>query len=347
MRPNARSLAVAQGKGSTPTQALISAAMEAVEAWHAEDIADRFHRASHAELSSSHRVADPALLARTSRAFQPDAPIDWIEAVDLLAGGTCWVPAECVHTDYRLPRPPGSGFFCATTNGLAGGNHMLEAVISAICEVIERDAFTLLHAGGAVARARRRLDPDSVDDAGCRALLNRCTAAGMAVRLWDATSDIGVAAFLCELADAADPAVHALAGTGCHPARAAALARAITEAAQARLTVIGGMRDDLEPALYETDALAPVHGFMAALAPPGRGDFRAVPDFVADDLGADLRFLLARLCAVGIGSVAAVDLTRPDFAIPVVKIVIPGLEGRLGHPDYTPGPRALAVRVPA
>jgi ribosomal protein S12 methylthiotransferase accessory factor YcaO len=35
-----------------------------------------------------------------------------------------------------------------------------------------------------------------------------------------------------------------------------------------------------------------------------------------------------------------VDLTNPDIAVPVVKIVIPGLEGRLGHPDYTPGPRA-------
>ena len=118
MRPNARSLAVAQGKGSSPAQARISAVMEAVEAWHAEAIADRFRRASHAGLAARHRVADPALLARTPRAFDPEAPIDWIEAVDLLAGGGCWLPAECVHTDYRLPRPPGSGFFCATTNGL-------------------------------------------------------------------------------------------------------------------------------------------------------------------------------------------------------------------------------------
>ena len=340
VRPNARSLAVAQGKGLTPGQARISAVMEAIDAWHAEDIFPRFHRAAYSALAAAHRVADPALLARTARPFEPNVPIDWIEATDLLAGGACWVPAECVHTDYRLPRPPGSGFFCATTNGLAGGNHLLEALVAGIAEVIERDAFSLFAASPAGERARRRLDPDSIDDPACRALIDRCTGAGMAVRLWNASSDIGVAAFLCELADAADPAVRAFAGMGCHPARPAALVRAITEAAQARLTVIAGMRDDLEATLYDADPLA---GFMAALAPPGRADFRDAPDFTSDDLGADLDFLLARLRSAGIGCVAAIDLTRPEFAIPVAKIVIPGLEGRWRHPDYTPGPRARAL----
>ena len=38
--------------------------------------------------------------------------------------------------------------------------------------------------------------------------------------------------------------------------------------------------------------------------------------------------------------VIAVDLTRPDFAIPVVRLVIPGLEWDPHHPNYRPGPRA-------
>jgi hypothetical protein len=38
-----------------------------------------------------------------------------------------------------------------------------------------------------------------------------------------------------------------------------------------------------------------------------------------------------------------VDLTMPEFNLPVVKIVIPGLEGVPDGPDYVPGARAQAV----
>ena len=67
--------------------------------------------------------------------------------------------------------------------------------------------------------------------------------------------------------------------------------------------------------------------------------FRDVPSFVADDLVRDLRQKLERLGSAGLSRVIAVDLTRPDFGIPVVRVVIPGLEGDIRHPHYTPGPR--------
>ena len=52
---------------------------------------------------------------------------------------------------------------------------------------------------------------------------------------------------------------------------------------------------------------------------------------------------LERLRAIGIERVVAVDLTRPDFGIPVVKVVIPGLEWDRNHPSYAAGPRARQV----
>jgi ribosomal protein S12 methylthiotransferase accessory factor YcaO len=40
-----------------------------------------------------------------------------------------------------------------------------------------------------------------------------------------------------------------------------------------------------------------------------------------------------------------IDLTRSEFGIPVVRIVIPGLEGAHKVPGYIPGVRAqLALR---
>jgi ribosomal protein S12 methylthiotransferase accessory factor len=52
-----------------------------------------------------------------------------------------------------------------------------------------------------------------------------------------------------------------------------------------------------------------------------------------------------RLGAVGIRQVVVVDLTKPDWGLPVVRVVIPGLEGcDEGEPGYLPGPRARVAR---
>ena len=44
------------------------------------------------------------------------------------------------------------------------------------------------------------------------------------------------------------------------------------------------------------------------------------------------------------GEAVAVDLGRPEIGVPVVRVVVPGLEGCADDPGYAPGPRALAAR---
>jgi ribosomal protein S12 methylthiotransferase accessory factor len=70
-----------------------------------------------------------------------------------------------------------------------------------------------------------------------------------------------------------------------------------------------------------------------------------VPTFESDTIGADIAWSLERLRAVGVDQVVVVDLTLEQFQIPVVRVVIPGLEGAYkgSHSDYAPGPRARAV----
>ena len=72
--------------------------------------------------------------------------------------------------------------------------------------------------------------------------------------------------------------------------------------------------------------------------------FFDVPNHDTNDLSADLRWELGQLRSVGIGQVIAVDLTRPDLRIPVVRVVIPGLEWDCNHPNYRPGARVRQVR---
>jgi len=116
----------------------------------------------------------------------------------------------------------------------------------------------------------------------------------------------------------------------------------MTEAAQIRLTYIAGIRDDLPPSDYTESAEEKLGAALldAVSQAAEARSFRDVPSLDTDDVAVDLRWELERLRAVGVERIIAVDLTRPDFGIPVVRMVIPGLEWDCTHRDYIPGPRA-------
>jgi ribosomal protein S12 methylthiotransferase accessory factor len=355
VRPNSRSVSVAQGKGLDLPQALASALMEACEGYFAEEVGP-CRAASYRELAAHDIVVDPATLSPGVRPFDADRSISWIEGFDLLRREPCWVPAEVVHMDYTAAEP--DGYFLAGSNGLASGNNLIEAINAALYEVVERDAVALWAATPIVRRAATVLDLATVDDTDCRTLLAKYDAAEIAVRVCHVTTEIGVPAFICETRDLApnDPTrLNLFHGAGCHADRGIALSRALTEAAQTRLTYIAGLRDDLSPDEYRDEA-APsdarrrrargtdAHGalFDAIAAQATRVAFRDVPRFVEDDLRSDLLWALDRLAGAGLARAIAVDLTREPVGIPVVRLIVPGLEWDPHHPNYRPGARAQA-----
>lgn len=348
-RPNARALAVSQGKGTSLAAAKVSGLMEAIESWHAEHIDLPLKRGSYEDLRYSNRLVDPAALPRpASSPYTPFMPLLWIEADDLIAGGTAWVPYELVHMDYRLPFPQGHGCFLASSNGLASGNHRLEAIIHGLCEVIERDARTLWSLRDEETQDETRLDLETVADPLCRRLLTRFACAGVEVGVWDMTSDLGVPSFYCRVVQGAEGPGQGIGpayGSGTHLIREVALARALTEAAQCRLTYISGARDDLLREDYQR-LLAPAEQARwlsrIRLGAPVR-DFNALPTWGGRSLRGDLDALLDRLAAVGLAQVLVVDLTRREFGIPVVRVIVPGLEGVQTSSGLLPGPRARRV----
>ncbi|QRZ15776.1 YcaO-like family protein [Paracoccus methylovorus] len=344
-RPNARSLAVSQGKGLDMDAATASGLMEAAELYHAEHIEAPLKLGSLNELAHSHRMIDLGRLARVSDRFHRDLPMLWIQGRDLVSGEERWVPFECVRANYTLPPPPGSGCFLCSSNGLASGNTMAEATCHAICELIERDATTLWHQSPHERRAETGLDLESVADPACCAVLDRLQGAGFDVHAWQVASDLGVPAFFCLISDRRDRGAHHGIGAGAHPTRAIALLRALTEAAQVRCTYISGARDDLQPEEYGRHALDQKARAAAGLRASHRPmvNFAALDEFVSDDFAEDLDWLLARLRAVGIDEAVAVDLRKPGLDLPVVRVVIPGLEAPCDHPAWRPGPRAFAA----
>jgi ribosomal protein S12 methylthiotransferase accessory factor len=333
-RPNARSLAVSQGKGLDLDAARASAVMESVEGYHSENVELPLKLASYRDLCVHHTVVDTDLLPRFqwNTSFHPHLPLLWVEGQDWLQHESVWVPFQLVHGQYTAALRFDLRSFAVTSTGLASGNHLLEATSHAISELVERDAahrFSLLPEA---EREARRVDLDTVDDTDCRDALERFQRAGVAVAVWQLPSRVPLPGFECLIANRDDdplwPQLPA-SGFGCHPVRHIALLRALTEAAQSRLTAISGARDDMPRTEYAAIRDAENLSLMRSRAcAKGVRPFSAAPSHEHETFQEDLDLELALLEAAGYQRVILVDLALPGFDVSVVRVIVPGMEVR-------------------
>jgi ribosomal protein S12 methylthiotransferase accessory factor len=331
-RPNSRSNIVAQGKGLDLDAAKISGMMEAIEGYYAERIMQPVIFASASEMGERYALADlDGLPRRRTTGFNTDTRILWTASRDVCSHREAWLPYEMVHANFSLPHPPGAGNFPCSTNGLAAGNSSIEALSHGICEAVERDAATLFDLTPR-ATERRRVDLSSIDDPDCLAVIDRIQVAGLAVAIWDITSDVGIAVFQCQIMErGSGPGLLALPaeGHGCHLDRSVALLRALTEAAQARVTAICGLREDIGPDMYgrydDPDTLEAWRRVVTSTEAARR--FTDVPTYMSGTVAGDIAHALGRLRSVGIDQVLSIELTAATGGpVSVTRVVIPGLE---------------------
>lgn len=343
-RPNAPTLAVSGGKGFTTLAAMASAGMEAVEIWHAENVPGEVIYETYAELDRAGLTIPEALLPLTRNSlFNVRQAEPWVWGWDLIGQRHVAVPHACVSmgdTGYHSQRRwmP----FAAGSNGLAGGNHLLEAVAAALYEVAERDAIACSRFIGNSMGAR--VDLNSVTDPLVRSLLDQCEAASISAYLFDSTVDTQIPTYTAVVADRIDAAMGLYRGYGAHLDPAIAMIRALTEAAQARLLLIAGSRDDYFGRDQRMNRFFSDGRQSNLDAIPMTADAQTHASGATDSFGGDIATVLARLQAVGLQSAIVVDLTRPEIGIPVARVMVPGLEGYV-FDFYRPGPRACAYRA--
>ncbi|MFL6195095.1 MAG: YcaO-like family protein [Thermoanaerobaculia bacterium] len=321
VRPASRNLSVSQGKGATPEAARASAVMEAVELWHAEDLG---HLPS-AVLSAREMAYDnpiPMESLRWAVAGRPElsaALIPWVRARSFTADREGWLPRRMLELDFTASEELDLALFRPTSNGLASGNCREEALLHGLCELVERHA---LHLADHEPHRRVPLREDSLEEPWLREPVARIRAAGMKLALWDVTWEVGIPAVLADLA--APDIANVWRGSGCHPNPAVAVSRAVTEAAQSRLTYISGARDDLP--LFGEPERAPAI-FQAFEEPAATRRLEDLPDLSTASVAADLDAVVARLREHGLEPFQ-VDLTRPEAAdagFAVAVAFIPGL----------------------
>ena len=320
VRPMGKSLSTQQGKGISREAARISALMESLETWTAENIALPAIRASAKSLGP--RAVDVRRLPRPRGKLDRDARWRWVEGWDLVGDRAVLVPLEAVTLDTTFTRPP---VFDISSNGLASGNALVEAIVHGLCEVLER------HAEAAWRRAGgdRRIVLDTIVDPVCLALIEQVTRTGARIFVWDLEGPIPTAGAAI-MEDPREPAWRALGfyqGFGAHLAPEVAVARAITEAAQTRLTYIAGARDDFFGFDYakatDPELLADLWDRLAApCEEPAL--FDDLPRVETRGLGEDLEALVAICVEHGAPQVIAVDLTHEALRVPVAKVIVPG-----------------------
>lgn len=324
VRPNALLLSVSQGKGVTRELARVSAAMEAIELWHAEHLAPGPIIATVGDIADGLDYNLPELGLARRHFLNPSTRLEWTSATRLDTYGSTLVPAAYLRLDGRvLPRwtPP---LFQASTNGLASGNVRNEAILHGLCEVVERDAIVRAHQPGAV---RHAVDLTTVGGTSAQ-LLEHFHRSGTRVDAELLPHPVGVPVFSARLRS--DLFAVTFDGYGCHPDPDVALSRALSEAAQSRVTAIAGTRDDVSKSVYrQSRPFGASHGSAARPAACESGHmerwaFQDVPTLATADLDCDLAQLVSRVVAVTERPPLVVDLTRAEFGIPVVRVVVPG-----------------------
>ncbi|MGW3715372.1 YcaO-like family protein [Streptomyces albogriseolus] len=314
VRPASRTVSLSQGKGLTPTSARVSAAMEAIELWHVENPPPPATTVTARRLDLPYALTDLDLAEGSL--LHADMPLPWLDGEGLLSGDPIAVPEPAVRLDHTYRTEWTPPLFRTTSNGLASGNTIAEATAHALAELYERDALARLR-----ARPRTdwyRLDLASVDDPDCRRLLDRYAAAQVSVDVVVAGRE--PACFEARIRSEAHPVTYT--GAGCHLDPAIALLRALTEAAQSRLTAIAGARDDLPPVLYRAVGDRPLA--REDLGTRTAGWWKPSADTNDGDFEADIR-TLADSIATRTGTEPVRVVLPSPTGIPVVKVIAPGL----------------------
>lgn len=327
IRPGAKegAISIYNGKGASREQARVSAIMEAMERYSAEPKDEKLRRDLMENMMSSENAVDPRslILPQMINLHVHHQPIAWVKGYDLMEGEDVWVPAAAVYHPYSSNKD--LQLFRSNTNGLASGNNLEEAVLHGMCEVIERDAWS-------ICEARRRPRGEIVVEEGCPVvseLLEKFRSQGVEVHLKDLTSDVGIPTIAAAADDVRmkDPALLNL-GVGTHLSPRVAAIRALTEVAQSRCTQIHGAREDTTKAdLNRTVGYERMKRLNAMyFSPSTEVRMEDFPEFDTKDILEDIEVVLDHLLDRGFEQVIAVELTRPELGIPVVRMIVPGME---------------------
>ncbi|MBQ5482766.1 MAG: YcaO-related McrA-glycine thioamidation protein, partial [Candidatus Methanomethylophilus sp.] len=305
------------GKGATREQAMASGVMEAIERYSAEQRdTDDVVVGTYEQAKEAMMTVNPAdlILPLPVLDVYPVADIAWTRGFEMFRGCHILVPACAVFYPYF---PDGDyPLFKWHTNGIASGNTMEEAILHALFEDIERDAWSIAEYNDRSNADILIRDKDSVP----AQLIAKFEAQGIKVHLKDLTSDLGIPTIGAAADDTVtkDPELLTI-GVGTHLNPEIAAIRAITEVAQSRTTHKHGMKINAQ---LQKKSQELGYEKIKAINHMWYGDnekkiyLEDMPDQSTPYVLDYIEVVLGKLMECGFDQVIAVDLTRPELGVP-------------------------------
>ncbi|MFI5588030.1 TOMM precursor leader peptide-binding protein [Amycolatopsis sp. NPDC051758] len=328
------------GKGVTPIDAEVGALCEAAERFSGNYQGDELRiRASFDELGAEAVHPNDCMLfaerqyreravwnaahgpfQRVPVPFDPTAAVDWTP-VWSLTGQRRLLPTAYLY--YGTPAECGVRGVHADSNGAAAGSSLEDAVLQGTLELVERDAVALWWYNRTPVPG---VDLGSFEDGWLEEMIGHYGGLGRQLWALDVTSDLGVPTFVALTRRTDGPHEHIMFGFGAHLDPRIALRRAVSELNQMLPDLLRqghgiGDPDAARWLEYATVANQPY------LRPAAGERTRTMADFGyvhRPDVRDDVRSLAGTLAAAG-SELLVLDQTRPDVAVPVVKVLAPGL----------------------
>ncbi|GAA4971188.1 YcaO-like family protein [Pseudonocardia tropica] len=287
--------------------------------------------------------------------FRTDTPVRWVPATDLATGGIRHVPAAMVYVPYTYYLDSGDrAIVQPISTGLACHSSPAEAARSAICETVERDAFTITWQARLAAR---QILVETLSDANYDAV-HRFERTGSTVTLLDITTDFAVPTVLALLHSAAPGAPALVVAAAAEPDPELAVRKSLEELAHtrrysqqikdglprlARLPGYTNVVDQVSHLNFWADhANAELAQF--AVASPERVAFDDLPSIATGAPDHDVAALVDRISRAG-HQVLIADVTTSDvrdLGLTVVRAIVPGSHPLyMGHTGRARGGRRL------
>lgn len=313
------------GMGLDMSLARVSSMMAAIERYSGQYHGDHMEYAGYEEAGAG-RAVDPGTLI-LPRPLEQGERLHWTPGVDLLLQEQVLVPSNAVFFPYDtlgMTMP----LFQSDPVGLASGNVREEAILHGLLELLEHDAMSRAE------RTRNMGEKLAMDtDGPARTLLDMIVSAGVVIHLWLLPGRTRIPAIAAAADDPVtrDPGL-LMMGSGCHPDPEIAAIKALTEVAFNRAFYLRGeltseSRDTLlSRAGYERMKRINREWFVDAPETP----FSSLRNHSSNWIDEDISLILDEL-RPSTGRVCVVDL--PRTRVPVVRVVVPGLEVSHLHKD--------------
>lgn len=331
------------GKGITQQQAYFSAAFELFERLSARYYGtETIIRATPREVSE-YSIDLSKITSQVDNVdivydkFSPDDPVDWVWGKSLITNKERLIPASNVFLTSAVFR---GNYVPNGSSGLSAGADLKDAILQGLFEAIEHDAWMI---GQANPFPLPLIDKDSVSNIKVKEIIRQIQNRGFEVYIRDYTTDLGIPVIRTWITDPSNYAKYGFTGFGCSIDADLALERSITEAVQGFLPTETEEpheygRIHMVDAISSRDSLFGMFYFQRKDI-EGVAALRSMSDFpsaIVSTVDEALEYVVKKLkCAMPDCDILFVDLTREEFGIPAVKIIITGDIQRLSEPLVT------------